>query len=325
MDIRENKGSVSCHPAHDLPDSKTVRDGRHGIGAGTERAGKPTQKGRRTSGSPHSRNRLFGGTGRPGAVDVAVDRGRTGAPWRCGEYFKHSSDGNTEKNELKPWQKKEWCIPKAGAEFVARMEDILDVYQRPYDPLRPVICLDETNRQLIEKRSLPAKPGSPEREDYEYRRCGVADLFVAFEPLACKRTLKLTNTRTAIDFAHFLRELLEVHYSHCEKIVLVMDNLNIHSIASLYKAFEPAVARRIAQRLEIHYTPIHASWLNMAEIEIGILSKQCLSQSLTSFAHLARLVNAWTLQRNSSCSTVHWRFSTSDARCKLRKLYPVIL
>lgn len=204
------------------------------------------------------------------------------------------------------------------------MEDVLDVYQRPYDPLRPVVCLDETNRQLIEKRRVPLKPGSPELEDYEYRRCGVVDLFVAFEPLACKRVVKLTNTRTAVDFACFLRELVEVHYSRCEKVVLVMDNLNIHSIASLYKAFEPSVARSIIQRLEIHYTPVHASWLNMAEIEIGVLSRQCLSQSLSSFEQIARQVSAWTLQRNSSCSTVSWRFSTDDARCKLRKLYPSI-
>ena len=200
----------------------------------------------------------------------------------------------------------------------------MDVYQRPYDPLCPVVCLDETNRQLIEKRSIPLKPGCLEREDYEYRRCGVVDLFMAFEPLACKRVVKLTNTRTAVDFAHFLRDLVDIHYSHCEKIVLVMDNLNIHSIASLYKAFEPAVARRIAQRLEIHYTPIHAFWLNMAEIEIGILSKQCLSQSLSSFKDMERQVNAWQFHRNSLCSTVFWRFTTHDARCKLRKLYPVI-
>ena len=153
----------------------------------------------------------------------------------------------------------------------------------------------------------------------------MADLFVAFEPLACKRVVKLTDTRTAVDFAHFLRELTEVHYSHCEKIVLVMDNLNIHSIASLYKVFDPAAARHIARRLEIHYTPIHASWLNMAEIEIGILSRQCLSQSLSSFELMTRQVNAWTLHRNAACSTVHWRFSSCDARCKLRKLYPVIL
>ena len=204
------------------------------------------------------------------------------------------------------------------------MEDVLDLYQRPYDPLCPVVCLDETNRQLIEKRSIPAKSGQPKREDYEYHRCGVVDLFVAFEPLACKRVVKLTNTRTAVDFAHFLRELVDVHYSHCEKIVLVMDNLNIHSVASLYKAFEPATARRIAQRLEIHYTPIHAFWLNMAEIEIGILSRQCLSLSLASFEDMERQVKAWQFYRNSVCSTVVLRFYTNDARCKLRKLYPVI-
>lgn len=205
------------------------------------------------------------------------------------------------------------------------MEDVLDVYQRPYDPLCPVVCLDETNRQLVEKHRVPAKPGTPAKEDHEYRRCGVADLFVAFEPLACKRVIQVTNTRTAVDFAHFLRELVDIHYSHCEKLVLVMDDLNIHSIASLHKAFEPNLARRIAQRLEIHYTPIHASWLNMAEIEIGILSRQCLAQSLSSFHDLQRHVRAWSMHRNLACATVHWRFSTDNARCKLKKLYPVIL
>lgn len=205
------------------------------------------------------------------------------------------------------------------------MEDVLDVYQRPYDPLCPVVCLDETNRQLVEKHRVPAKPGTPAKEDYEYRRCGVADLFVAFEPLACRRVIQVTNTRTAVDLAHFLQELVDIHYSHCEKIVLVMDNLNIHSIASLYKAFEPNLARRIAQRLEIHYTPIHASWLNMAEIEIGILSRQCLAQSLSSFHDLQRHVMAWSMHRNLACATVHWRFSTDNARCKLKKLYPIIL
>ena len=205
--------------------------GGYGIGFGVGRAGQQAQKDRWTGRGSHSSYSLFRSAGRPGAVDAAADCGRTGAPWGRGEYFRHSGDGNTEKNELKPWQKKEWCIPKPGAEFVARMEDILDVYQRPYDPLRPVVCLDETNRQLIEKRSIPAKPGNPGREDYEYRRCSVAGLFVAFEPLACKRVVRLTNTRTAVDFAHFLRELVEVHYSRCEKILLVMDNLNIHSIS----------------------------------------------------------------------------------------------
>lgn len=205
------------------------------------------------------------------------------------------------------------------------MEDVLAVYERPYDPLCPVVCIDETNRQLIEQRRLPAEPGHPERVDYEYRRHGVVDLFVAFEPLACKRVVKVTQIRTAVDFAHFLRELVDNHYSHCEKIVLVMGNLNIHCTASLYKAFEPAEARRIAAKLEIHNTPVHASWLDMAEIEIGVLSRQCLSRQMISFEEMKRQVCAWQFQRNSSSATVVWRFTVADARCKLKKLFPVIL
>lgn len=205
------------------------------------------------------------------------------------------------------------------------MEDVLDTYQRAYDPLCPVVCVDETNRQLIEERHIPLKPGNPELVDYEYRRCGVADLFVAFEPLASKRVVKVTERRTAIDFAEFIRELVDVHYAHAQKVVLVMDNLNIHSISSLYKAFEPKEARRIAEKLEIHHTPIHASWLNMAEIEIGILSRQCLAQAMTSIEQMRRTVSAWQLSRNSACSSVKWRFTTNDARIKLKKLYPVIV
>ena len=205
------------------------------------------------------------------------------------------------------------------------MEDVLDVYKRPYDPLRPVVCLDETNRQLIEEHHIPMHPGCPERVDYEYRRCGVADLFVAFEPLAAKRVVKVTETRKAVDFAHFVRELCDKHYPHAEKLVLVMDNLNIHSTASLYKAFEPDEARRIAQRLEIHHTPIHASWLNMAEIEIGVLSRQCLAQAMTNIDEMKRAVSSWQCRRNAECATVHWRFTTNDARIKLKKLYPIIV
>ena len=204
------------------------------------------------------------------------------------------------------------------------MEDVLGTYKRPYDPLCPVICLDETNRQLIEERSIPAKPGSPELVDYEYRRCGVADLFVAFEPLAAKRVVKVTESRKAVDFAEFVRELTDVHYPHAEKVVLVMDNLNIHAISSLYKAFEPKEARRIVDKLEIHHTPIHASWLNMAEIEIGILSRQCLAQRMNSIQEMRRKVSAWQWRRNIACSTVNWRFTTADARIKLKKLYPII-
>ena len=167
-------------------------------------------------------------------------------------------------------------------------------------------------------------PGSPERVDYEYRRCGVADLFVAFEPLASKRVVKVTERRTATDFALFLKELVDIHYAHVEKLVLVMDNLNIHSIASLYRAFVPEEARRIAEKLEIHHTPVHASWLNMAEIEIGILSRQCLAESMSNIEEMRRKVAAWHCRRNAACSTVHWHFTTADARISLKKLYPVI-
>ena len=204
------------------------------------------------------------------------------------------------------------------------MEDVLETYSRPYDPLCPVVCLDETNRQLIEERHIPAAPGSVERVDYEYRRCGVADLFVAFEPLAAKRVVKVTETRTAIDFALFVKELADIHYPHAEKIVLVMDNLNIHSIASLYKAFQPEEARRIAEKLEVHHTPKHASWLNMVEIEIGVLSRQCLAEPMTNIETMRRNVSAWQCRRNAACSTVNWRFTAPDARIKLKKLYPVI-
>jgi hypothetical protein len=205
------------------------------------------------------------------------------------------------------------------------MEDVLDVYKRPYDPCVPVVCVDETNRQLIEERHLPPRPGNPELVDYEYRRCGVVDLFVAFEPLAAKRVVTVTQTRKAVDFAVFMRDLVDIHYAHAEKVVVVMDNLNIHSIASLYKAFEPAEARRIAEKLEIHHTPKHASWLNMAEIEIGVLSRQCLAQSMISFHEMSRKVSAWQCRRNAACSSVNWRFTASDARIKLKRLYPVVL
>jgi len=205
------------------------------------------------------------------------------------------------------------------------MEDVLEVYKRPYDPLRPVICFDETNRQLIEERHIPVtRPGQVELVDYEYRRCGVANLFMMFEPLAAKRFVKVTETRTRVDFAHCIKELVDTRYPYAEKIVLTMDNLNTHSTASLYQAFPPAEARRLAEMLEIHYTPKHASWLNMAEIEIGVLSKQCLSGYTTCIEEMRRKVSAWQTRRNFACMSVNWQFSTADARIKLKKLYPVI-
>jgi hypothetical protein len=206
------------------------------------------------------------------------------------------------------------------------MEDVLEVYQRPYDAKRPVVCFDETNRQLIgETRTpRPVRPGQPTHYDYEYVRNGVANLFVMFEPLATRREVKVTARRTAVDFAHCLRDLAETHYPDAEKIVMVMDNLNTHSLASLYAAYEPGLARRLAERFEIHYTPKHGSWLNMAELEISALSRQCLARRIPSMETMASEVNAWVTERNNHKTTVNWQFTTADARIKLRHLYPKI-
>lgn len=206
------------------------------------------------------------------------------------------------------------------------MEDILDVYQRPYNPLYPVVCLDETSRQLIEETRVPiaVKPGEPKKVDYEYRRNGVVDLFMIFEPLAGQRHVMITDSRKRTDFANCIEMIEDEYYPSCEKIVLVMDNLNTHSIASLYTAFPPEKARRLAEKLEIHYTPKHASWLDMAEIEIGIMSRQCLSDYLANKDKIEAEVLAWCTKRNSNNSKVDWQFTTSDARIKLKRLYPII-
>ena len=206
------------------------------------------------------------------------------------------------------------------------MEDVLEVYHRPYNEKLPMVCLDETNRQLIAetRKAIPAKPGQNKRVDYEYRRNGVVNLFMMFEPLQARRHVKVMEQRTRKDFAQCIRELVDVHYPDAEKIVLVLDNLNTHSEGSLYEAFEPAEARRLAEKLEIHYTPKHGSWLNMAEIEIGVLSRQCLSKYIESRERMITEVEAWQRQRNDAEATVDWQFTTADARIKLKKLYPVI-
>lgn len=205
------------------------------------------------------------------------------------------------------------------------MEDILDVYQRPYDPQHPVVCIDETNKQLIKETRVPCAPGQPEKVDSEYVRNGVADVFMICEPLAGKRETVVTTTRTAVDFAEVLRYTSDVLYPQAEKIVLVTDNLNTHSTASLYKAFSPEEAHRIANRLEWHYTPKHGSWLDMAEIEIGIMSRQALEKPLPDRESFKQQVSTWTQRRNAASSKVNWQFTTQDARIKLKRLYPTIL
>lgn len=206
------------------------------------------------------------------------------------------------------------------------MEDILDVYTQPYDPAHPVVCLDETSRQLLSDATppLPAEPGQPAREDYEYVRGGVCQLFLATEPLRGWRAVTVSERRTRTDFAHVLRDLADHHYPDAERIVLVLDNLNVHSPASLYATFPPQEARRLTDRFAFHHTPKHGSWLNMAELELSALSRQCLDRRLPDQPTLAHEVAAWTATRNAARQTIDWRFTTADARIKLKRLYPAI-
>lgn len=223
--------------------------------------------------------------------------------------------------------KEQWCIPpEQNADFVCAMEDVLEVYQRPYDPKRPQVCFDEGTKQLIRETRLPlpAQPGSPLKYDFEYERNGTCNLFMFFEPLSAWRHVDVTERRTKVDWAHAMRDLVDLHFPEAEVIVLVMDNLNTHKLASLYEAFPPHEARRILQKLEIHFTPKHGSWLNMAEIELSVLSRQCLNRRIPDQLALQQQVTAWETDRNNSTATVNWRFTTADARIKLKRLYPSI-
>ena len=214
--------------------------------------------------------------------------------------------------------------PEANGAFVARMEDILEVYHRPYDERRPLVCLDEVPVQRIGETRVPLPPlsGRPARYDYEYVRHGTANLFMVFQPLLGVRWVKVTERRTAKDLAEVLRELVEEIHDQARKVVLVTDNLNTHGPGCLYEAFEPARARRIAEKLEWHYTPRHGSWLNMAEIELAALAKQCLGGRIGSVAELRRQVAAWESERNERLVEVKWQFTTAKARIKLHRLYP---
>jgi DDE superfamily endonuclease len=216
--------------------------------------------------------------------------------------------------------------PKGNGEFVWRMEDILAVYTRPYDPARPLVCLDEMPEQLLAdtRPALPMQPGKPERVDYEYERRGTANLFMVCEPLVGQRWVAVTHRRTAVDWAEQIQTLVDVRYPDAERIVLVLDNLNTHSPGSLYEAFPPAQAKRLADKREIHYTPKHGSWLNIAEIELSVLSRQCLDRRIPDTATLHTEVTAWQNRRNAAGGSVDWRFTTADARIKLKRLYPKI-
>ena len=206
------------------------------------------------------------------------------------------------------------------------MEDVLAVYMRPYDPDRVLACLDETSKQLIAETRVPIlmKPGRPARIDYEYERNGTANLFMLFAPLEGWRHVKVTDRHTAIDYAHVLKDLADIHFPYKKSIVLVQDNLNVHSKASLYEAFPPAEARRLVERFEWHYTPKHGSWLNLAESELGVLTTQCLDRRLPDKQTLTNEVAAWEHERNARHTKSNWRFTTNNARIKLKQLYPSI-
>jgi transposase len=229
------------------------------------------------------------------------------------------------ENGLKPWRKDMWCIPEVNGEYVARMEDLLDLYAEAPDPERPVICFDETPVQLIGevRQPIPAEPGQLERYDYEYRRNGTINLFVFLDINRPWRKVKVTERRTAQDYAHCMRDLVDVHCPEATCIRVVQDNLSTHSAGALYEAFPPAEARRILRRLEFHYTPKHASWLNMVEIEIGVLSGQCLDRRIDDANRLISEIAAWENQRNAAGARIKWMFTTDKARAKMGRAYPL--
>ena len=226
--------------------------------------------------------------------------------------------------QLKPWQKKMWCVPKVDAEYVARMEDVLTVYAEPADPQRPVVCFDETPRQLIGEARVPvrAEPGKRARYDYEYVRNGTANVFMFVDVHRPWRHAKVTDRRTCADFAECMRDLVDVHYPEAERIRVVLDNVSSHSQSALYQTFEPAEARRILDRLEFHFTPKHASWLNMVEIEIGVMVKQCLDRRIPNKATLVAEVVAWERRRNADGAGIRWMFTVDRARAKMGRAYP---
>ena len=245
----------------------------------------------------------------------------------CRQGQRQHDRADAEKNILKPHLKQQFVIPPdASAAFVAAMEDVLEVYHRPRDPDRPVLCVDETSKQFIAETRvpIPAKPGRPRRYDYEYERNGTANLFMMFAPLEGWRHVKVIDRHTAVDYAQVLRNLSDTHYPNASKIILVQDNLNTHKPASLYEAFPAEEARRLVERFEWHYTPKHGSWLDMAESELSVLSTQCLDRRIADKQTLTEEVVAWEDSRNNKHAKADWQFTTADARIKLKRLYPAL-
>jgi transposase len=229
------------------------------------------------------------------------------------------------ENDLKPWRKDMWCIPQVDGEYVARMEDVLDLYAEQPNAKRPVVCFDESPIQLIGevRQPIPAEPGQLERYDCEYKRNGTANLFIFLDVHRPWRKVKVTDSRAAVDFAACMRELTDVHYPKAERIRVVLDNLSTHSAGALYQAFPPDEARRVLRRLEFHYVPKHASWLNMVEIEIGVLRSQCLDRRIDNQQLLISEIDAWERQRNAAGARIKWMFTTEKARAKMGRAYPL--
>src|SRR5215218_8133877 len=328
MDRRPDRRRRRGQHRHRRPGPPAVRRAGAGRGPRPEEGGPPTRPAevRRAGRGPAHRPGVLVAPGRPQAVDHATAGRPAGRVGGRGRRLRRDGPPDAPKNEIKPWLREQWCIPpEADAEFVCAMEDVLDVYHRPYDPARPVVALDEASKQLIGEtvQPLPPEPGQPERFDYEYVRNGTANLFMVSEPLLGWRVVHVTERRTAKDFAEVVRWLAEEVHPEAETIVLVMDNLNTHKLASLYEAFPPEQARRIAERLEIHHTPKHGSWLNMAEIELSVLSRQCLDRRIEGAGELRGELEPWEAERNERQVGIDWRFTTADARIKLKRLYPV--
>jgi DDE superfamily endonuclease len=274
-----------------------------------------------------NRPRLFCATEGAQAVDAdAAGNCRGGTEYRRSRQRQHDR-AYAQKNILKPLLQKQWVIPPAAnAAFVAAMEDVLEVYQRPHDPDRPVVCLDETTKQLVKetRTPVPATPGRPARHDYEYERNGTINLFMLFASLEGWQHVEVTDRHTALDYAQVLKNLSDRHFPGASKIVLMQDNLSTHKPASLYEAFPPAEARRLVERFEWHYTPRHGGWLDMAESELSVLSGQCLDRRIPDKQTLIEEVAAWQEERNKHHTRADWQFTTADARIKLKRLYPAL-
>ena len=281
------------------------------------------QGGRRVRGAPGGAELRRAGGG-PCAVVAAAAGGPRGGTRPHRQRVARDGASRSKKNEIKPWRRIGWVIPPQGnADFAAAVERVLDVCRRPYDPALPVVCMDETPRQLIRetRTPLPARPGQPARHDYECERCGTCNVFMATEPLAGERMVKVAERRTKIDWAHFLADIAARH-ADAGKITLVMDNLNTHRPGALYEAFPPARAKALRDRFDFVHTPKHGSWLNVAEVELNVMIRQCLNRRMDSIDVLRTEVAAWQNRRDHLKAKVNWQFTTDDARVKLKRLYP---